>query len=204
MASRFWESATRAGSWATSRAAFFTPEEDGTYYFAVGAGAEDRGGGGYYTLSVRVDDHADDYRPDPDVSLLPGQSIAARIDSDVAPDHPGLNPWDWAANDGEGVPVYGIESLDDRDVFRVEISEKGQYYLAVSDGPQGVGIWSIFDDLNPLTERDTAPVAALVHTFLPGTYYVEVGTHYESEGAAGPYTFLVANFPDSDANAPGQ
>ncbi len=184
--------------------AFFTPEEDGTYYFAVGAGAEDRGGGGYYTLSVRVDDHADDYRPDPDVSLLPGQSIAARIDSDVAPDHPGLNPWDWAAKDGEGVPVYGIESLDDRDVFRVEVSEKGKYYLAVSEGPEGVGIWSIFDDLNLLTERDTAPVAALVHTFLPGTYYVEVGTPYESEGAAGPYTFLVANFPDSDTNALGQ
>ena len=42
---------------------FFTPNEDGTYYIAVGAGAQDRGGLGHYTISVREDDHADDYHP---------------------------------------------------------------------------------------------------------------------------------------------
>ena len=73
--------------------AFFTPDEDGAYYVAIGAGAQDRGGTGYYTLSVRTDDHADDYRPNPEVFLLPGQSTTARINSDVSPDHLGLNPW---------------------------------------------------------------------------------------------------------------
>ena len=170
--------------------AFFTPEEDGTHYLAIGAGAQDRGATGHYTLSVRVDDHADDYGPDPDVALRPGDSITARIDSDVAPDHPGLNLWDWAVTDGGvSVPIFGVESLDDRDVFRLEISEEGAYRVAVSDGPAGVGIWSLFDDnQNLFIGRDTAPVEEFVHTFPPGDYYLEIGTPYESEGSAGAYT----------------
>ena len=44
--------------------AFFTPSTSGTYRIAVGAGAQNRGGLGGYTISVRVDDHADDYRTD--------------------------------------------------------------------------------------------------------------------------------------------
>ena len=147
--------------------AFFTPEEDGTHYLAIGAGPQDRGATGHYTLSVRVDDHADDYSPDPDVALRPGDSITARIDSDVAPDHPGLNPWDWAVTDGGvSIPIFGVESLDDRDVFRLEISEEGAYRVAVSDGPAGVGIWSLFDDnQNLFIGRDTAPVEEFVHTY---------------------------------------
>ncbi len=173
--------------------AFFVPEEDGTYYIAVGAGAQDRGGAGYYTLSLRVDDHADDHRPDPDVALRPGDSITARIDSDVASDHPGLNPWDWAVTDGGvSVPVFGVESLDDRDVFRLEIAEEGTYLVAVSDGPAGVGIWGIFDDYNLLTIRDALPAEEFVHTYIPGTYYVEIGTPYESEGNAGSFTVSVS------------
>ena len=74
--------------------AFFTPEEDGTYLVAVGAGAQDRTAHGFYTLSVRGDDHADDYGTDLGVVLRPGEYLTARIDSDVAPDGPGLTPWD--------------------------------------------------------------------------------------------------------------
>ena len=178
--------------------AFFTPEEDGTYYVAVGGGNEYRVGLGHYTLSLRVDDHADDYSPDPDVALRPGDSITARIDSDVAPDHPGLNPWDWAVTQsGVSIPVFGVESLDDRDVFRLEISEEGAYRVAVSDGPAGVGIWSLFDDnQNLFIGRDTAPVEEFVHTYAPGTYHVEIGTPYESEGNAGTYTVSLARVTD--------
>ena len=178
--------------------AFFTPDGDGTYYIAVGAGAQDRNGTGFYTLSVRVDDHADDYKPDLDVALLPGQGVTARIDSDVAPNHPGLNQWDWAVHDGKGIPVFGIESLDDRDVFRVEVSEEGQYVAAVSDAPSVVGIWGIWDDSGILHGySEDGPVREIIDTLSPGTYYVDVGTAYESEGATGTYTFYVAHVPDS-------
>ncbi len=181
--------------------AFFIPEEDGTYYVAVGGGNEYRVGLGHYTLSVRVDDHADDYRPDPDVALRPGDSITARIDSDVAPDHPGLNPWDWAVTEGGvSIPVFGVESLDDRDVFRLEISEEGEYRVAVSDGPAGVSIWSLFDDEQGLfIGRDTTPVEEIVHTFLPGAYHVEIGTPYESEGNAGSYTVSLSQVAEDQS-----
>ena len=181
--------------------AFFTPEEDGTHYLAIGAGAQDRGATGYYTLSVRVDDHADDHRPDPDVALRPGDSITARIDSDVAPDHPGLNPWDWAVTEGGvSVPIFGVESLDDRDVFRLEISEEGAYRVTVSDGPAGVGVWSLFDDnQNLFIGRDTAPVEEFVHTYLPGAYYLEIGTPYESEGSAGAYAVSLSRVAEDQS-----
>ena len=46
--------------------------------------------------SVRVDDHADDFKTDRGIVLRPGESLTARIDSDVASYHPGLNSGDWA------------------------------------------------------------------------------------------------------------
>ena len=49
--------------------AFFTPESDGTYYIAVGAGRQAPGELGFYSLSVRQDDHADDHYTNPDVML---------------------------------------------------------------------------------------------------------------------------------------
>ena len=108
--------------------AFFTPDEDGTYYIAIGAGAQDRSALGYYELSVRADDHADDDNVESGLVLRPGDSVTAVIDSDVPRDDPGLNSWDWLeAGNGEAVPIWGLESLDDRDVFRFEISEEGTY-----------------------------------------------------------------------------
>ena len=179
--------------------AFFTPEEDGTYYIAVGAGAEYRGGTGFYTLSVRVDDHPDDYGTNPGVVINPGESIAAVMDSDVSPDDPGLNRWDWAvSDDGEAVPVFGVESLDDRDVFRLVISEEGTYRVSVSDGPTGVGIWSVFDGRSGLHADypRTGPVESIVCDFEPGTYHVEVGTPYQSEGNTGSYTVALNEVTD--------
>ena len=100
---RCWGEHDQGGFLGNFARAFFTPEEDGTYYIAVGAGAEYRGGTGFYTLSVRVDDHPDDYGANPGVVIRPGESIAAVMDSDVSPDDPGLNRWDWAvSDDGEG------------------------------------------------------------------------------------------------------
>ena len=168
--------------------AFFTPEEDGTYYIAIGGGDEFRSGLGFYELSVRVDDHADDYGTEPGVVLLPGKSISARIDSDVPPNHPGLKPWHWVIDD-PSIPVFGLESLDDRDVFEFRISEEGTYKVLVSDGPSGVGIWNIWNGTNGVFKQfESGPVESAVLSYSPGTYYVEVGNVYESKGNTGSYT----------------
>ena len=184
--------------------AFFTPENDGTYYIAAGAGEEYRIGTGFYTLSVRVDDHPDDYGTNPGVVIRPGESIAAMIDSDVSPDDPGLNQWDWAvSDDGEGVPVFGVESLDDRDVFRLEISVAGKYRVTVSDEPTGVGIWSVLDDRSGLhgDYPRSGPVESMVCDFEPGTYHVEIGTPYQSVGNTGSYTVSLDEVTDEVATA---
>ena len=181
--------------------AFFIAPTDGVYYVAVGAGAQDRRALGHYTLAVRRDDHADDYCTDASVVLHPGQSLTARIDSDVAPDDAGLNPWDWKPYltlQGTTVnelmrPRRGIETLDDRDAFRFEIPRAGLYRVTVSDGPADVGVWIVWDRhgnfwSNPLT----APVASYVEAYNPGTYYVEIGTPYTSSGNTGSYTVSLA------------
>ena len=170
--------------------AFFTPNEDGTYYVAIGAGAQDRGGLGHYTISVRVDDHADDHRPSPEVPpIQPGGSVTATIDSDVAPDDPGLNPWDWLeTSHGNAVPIRGDESLDDRDVFRLEIPQAGTYRVSVSYGPEGVGVWSIMDSIGHAEHyQDTVPAPSMEFHGEPGVYYTEIGTPYRSEGNTGTY-----------------
>ena len=168
--------------------AFFTPEEDGTYYIAIGGGDEFRSGLGFYELSVRVDDHADDYGTEPGIVLLPGKSISARIDSDVPPNHPGLKPWHWVIDD-PSIPIFGLESLDDRDVFEFRISEEGTYKVLVSDGPSGVGIWNIWNGTDGVFEHfESGPVESAVLSYSPGTYYVEVGNVYESKGNTGSYT----------------
>ena len=183
----------RGGFTANFARAFFTPEEDGTYFIAVGAGAQDRMAHGFYTLSVRSDDHADDYRTDPGVVLRPGESLSATIDSDVAPDNPGLNFWDWKAAEGTGNgvlrPRRGIEMLDDRDMFRFEISTEGMYRLSVSDGPAGVGVWWTWDEDGELFGyAESAPEESFLDHYPPGTYYVEIGTPYESSSNTGAYT----------------
>ena len=169
---------------------FFTPNKDGTYYIAVGAGAQDRGGTGHYTISVRVDDHADDYKPNPQVAIQPGGSIRATIDTDVAPNDPGLNPWDWLeTSQGNAVPIRGDESLDDRDVFRLEIPQAGTYRVSVSYGPEGVGVWSIMDSIGHAEHyQDTVPAPFMEFHGEPGFYLAEIGTPYRSEGNTGSYT----------------
>ena len=169
--------------------AFFTPDEDGTYYIAIGAGAQDRSALGYYELSVRADDHADDDNVESGLVLRPGDSVTAVIDSDVPNDDPGLNSWDWLeVGDSDFVPIWGLESLDDRDVFRFEISEEGTYLLSVIDGPEDVGIWKTVDGTGHALNYDrNVPVASLEDDYSPGTYYVEVGTRYSSSGNTGSY-----------------
>ena len=169
--------------------AFFIPDEDGTYYIAIGAGAQDRGALGFYELSVRADDHADDFRTESGVELEPGDSVTGVIDSDVPRDDPGLNSWDWLeVGDSDFVPIWGLESLDDRDVFRFEISEEGTYLLSVSYGPEDVGIWKTVDGTGHALNYDrNVPVASLEDDYSPGTYYVEVGTRYSSSGNTGSY-----------------
>ena len=177
--------------------AFFTPEQTGTYRIKVGAGEQDRSGLGCYTITVRADDHAGDYRTEPGIVLRPGAYIIASIDSDVAFNDPGLNFWDWNSNpnpdpdDEPGNhfrPRRGIESLDDRDVFRYEIAEAGMYRLELLGQPTGVGIWYVWDRRGNLwTEAEVAPVGVIERHHEPGTYYAEVGTPYQSEGNTGTY-----------------
>ena len=169
--------------------AFFTASVSGAHRIAVGAGPEDRTGRGCYTISVRVDDHADDYRTDPAVALMPGESITARIDSDVAPDDPGLNSWDWASYRESAIPRQGVESLDDRDVFRFRIPDAGIYRLSMGGQPAGVGIWYVWDHRgNLFRSYQDGPVASAQSHYGPGAYYVEVGAPYESSGNTGDYT----------------
>ena len=186
--------------------ALFVPEEDGTYYIAVGNGSQDPDGTGRYTLSLRVDDYPDDFKTNPAPVLLPGESVTGVIDSDVSPDDPGLNQWDWAASDGEGVPVFGVESLDDRDVFLIEISEAGTYEISMSDGPAGVGIWSVMTGgglVHPEYSRSD-PLESIVCELEPGTYYVEVGTPYLSVGNTGSYTVTLDEVADDVEDAAAQ
>ena len=172
--------------------AHFKPQVDGTYYMAVGSGAQARGYTGFYTLSVRADDHPDDFRAHPEVTLHPGESITACIDSDVSPDDPGLNPWDWWETGDAGVyanPLHGLESLDDLDFFRFEIAEEGTYELSVSDGPESVGIWATYHENGNLRYHEwEVPVLSKVEHFEPGTYVVQIGTPYQSVGNTGLYT----------------
>ena len=174
--------------------AFFTPESDGTYYIAVGAGNELRSGLGLYTLSVRADDYPDDYNARPDVLLLPGESIIASIDSDVPPDDPGLKPWHWWGTDSTTHPVYGLESLDDLDVFSFQISEEGSYALFVDDGPEGVGVWHISDQIgNVIFHVEGVPQQSVIQYLDPGEYRVAVGSPYESSGNTGLYTLVLVH-----------
>ena len=45
------------------------------------------------------------------------------------------------------VPRWGIESMDDRDVFRFHIAQEGTYRIEMDDGPTGVGIWATWEDV---------------------------------------------------------
>ena len=70
--------------------------------------------------------------------------------------------------------------------------------MSVSDGPTGVGIWSVFDDRSGLHADypRTGPVESIVCDFEPGTYHVEVGTPYQSEGNTGSYTVSLNEVTD--------
>ena len=167
--------------------AFFTPAASGTYRIAVGAGAQDRSALGGYTISIRIDDHADDFRTDPNIVLRPDESITASIDSDVGLEDLGLNESYWG--------VRGIEMLDDRDVIRFEISDEGTYQLDVTNQPTGVGIRYVWDHKGNLFARsldnNDQPVASAQYEYEPGAYYVEIGTPFESEGNTGQYTLTL-------------
>ena len=185
--------------------AHFTSERDGTYYIAVGAGSNDRGGLGFYTLSVRADDYADDYKTARDVTLHPGESITACIDSDVSPDDPGINAWDWwETQEGHARPLYGLESLDDRDFFKFEIAEEGTYELSVTAAPEPVGIWATYlENGHDRHHSEPDPVPSLVDQYEPGTYFVEIGTPWQSAGNTGLYTvnlFRIQKDADSAAS----
>ena len=180
--------------------AFFTPPSTDTFYVVVGGGAQARHGLGGYAISVRVDDHADDYGTHPSVVLRSGRSVGGRIDSDVAPTDPRVNSWDWSPgylSGPEPWPRQGIESLDDRDVFRFEIVEGGLYRLRVTAPHHQIGVWIVWDHMGNLWSYPrVAPTRSFIADYEPGTYYAEVGTTYESSGATGPYTLSLTPVPD--------
>ena len=164
---------------------FFTPSQDGTYKVSIGAGVSSLTGN--YTVSVRADDHADDYKTQAGVVLQPGESVTARLDSDAAPGDPHLNEWDWT----EGryrTTRQGIEMMDDRDWFRYEITNAGTYELYLSGNPADTRIWNIYDRQENTWAGGPSvavPVASFERHYEPGTYYVEVGTSYLSHANTG-------------------
>ena len=176
---------------------FFTPESGGDHYIAVGSGHSHPSGTGHYTITVRQDDHADDWRTNPEIAITPGETITATIDSDVSPDDPRLNPWDWLDWGDFSEPLWGIESLDDRDVFRFEIAREGTYRLSVSDERDELVVWSVWEDDGSRWYFAWAPpVSSVALRYQPGTYYVAVGTTFESDGNTGPYTLSLAAVDD--------
>lgn len=167
---------------------FFDPPMDGAYRIAVGAGPQDRTAFGCYTISLRIDAQADDYRTSPNSMLEPGQTTNGYIDSDANPQSPRIHPWDWTNMGSDTLPRPGIESLDDRDVFRIEIPEDGRYRFVVGTAPDGVGVWYVWDESgNRYIDTTGTPQPRLVDFFEAGAYYVEVGTPYDSSGATGYY-----------------
>ena len=135
----------------------------------------------------------DDWKTQLDIALLPGQSITARINSDIALD--GANPAAWAWGDASratAVPRWGIESADDRDVIRFDIAEAGEYRISVVEGPDTVGLWIIFAGQHGTSHLSwKSPVSSHQGTFQPGSYYAGAGTSYESVGNTGDYTLAV-------------
>ena len=94
-------------------------------------------------------------------------------------------------------PRRGIESLDDRDMFRYKISEAGDVPPVTGRPARGVGFWYVWDSNGNLwLEAAVAPVATIERHHEPGTYYAEVGTPFESEGNTGTYTFSVSAISD--------
>ena len=180
---------------------YFNVPEDGSYYIAVGSGAQDRGGFGHYTISVRQDDHADDFRTHPDVVVRPGESITASINSDAAPGDAQPNAWAWGeTSDSNAVPRWGIESADDKDVFRFEIAQSGKYRIEMIDGPTGAGLWATFDETGHGQYISLeGPVASFVSDFQAGTHFFGVGTPYQSVGNTGAYTVSLDEVDDAAA-----
>ena len=190
------------GYLANSARAFFTPEEDGNYFIAVASGHSDTAGTGHYTITVRQDDHADDWRTNSDVAIRPGESISATIDSDVPPDDPVLNTWNWLHWGSVSEPLWGVESLDDMDVIRIEIGQEGTYRLSVSDDRDALVVWSVWEhDGSRRYFSWTGPVDSVELRLLSGTYYVAVGTTYESDGNTGSYTLSLVAVDDEDTTA---
>ena len=186
--------------------AFFTPPQDGAYKVSIGAGVPDLTG--TYTVSVRADDHADDYKTQAGVVLQPGESVTARLDSDVAPGDPYLNEWDWTYFVNQRTR-RGIEMMDDRDMFRYEITNAGTYELYLSGNPAGTGIWYIWDLQGNLwykePDPESGPGDSVERHHEPGTYYVEVGTSYLSHANTGAsYTLHLVETMASGSTGSGR
>ena len=98
------------------------------------------------------------------------------------------------------MPLFGIESADDKDVFRFEIAQPGKYRIEMIDGPTGVGLWAIINENGSgnYTSRE-APVESFVADFPVGTHYFAVGTPYQSEGNTGAYTVSLDEVDDAAA-----
>ena len=96
------------------------------------------------------------------------------------------------------VPRWGIESADDKDVFRFEMADVGTYRIGMVDGPTDVGLWAIWygNGVGDYLSYES-PVAYFVSDFSPGTHYIGVGTPYQSAGNTGDYTLSLTRSEDT-------
>ena len=133
--------------------------------------------------------HVTHHRP-----VRPSWAWPAPSYSDVSPGDPRLNPWDWDDGKYSVIPLRNIETLDDRDVFRFEIAEAGEYRISVSGQPAGV--WFVWDAIgNLFADFENAPVSESSLHYDSGAYYAVVGTPYESSGNTGNYTVSITIVP---------
>ena len=113
------------------------------------------------------------------------------------------NAWAWGdTGQGKAVPRWGIESADDEDVFRFEITDAGAYRFEMLDGPTGVGLWAIWyrNGGGDYLSYD-APVESFAGDFSIGTHYIGVGTPYQSSGNTGDYTLSLTKVEDAATSA---
>ena len=72
----------------------------------------------------------------------------------------------------------------------------------MTDAPESVGIWATWlAEGNIGHEAETDPVPSVVDHYEPGSYFVEVGTPWQSAGNTGLYTVSLIQVQEEEEPA---
>ncbi len=119
-------------------------------------------------------------------------------DTDAGPDQSDLSTGDWGVDsEGESIPIHRVPTTDGRDIYGFEITEEATYRLAVTNAPEGVGVWSISNDEEELVGRDyPEPFCDLSAIYGPGRYTLEIRHRDGSTGNTDAYTITLVRVTD--------